>query len=638
MEKVEFFNFVKEAAKERKSLYRGTIKDRRKLHDFLLANEWFGLEGMAVTGSASYTAPDKLYLTGKQTEELCGHLSLWLDGFQRENHEKLEILLRYCERQMPETAGYYREYIQTEGRPDDISSWRLLDFLLYHLPCEITRMDTEEAGKLVDTLDLEATRAVSELYAGFNSWLQEKLDARGWRYKFEYRKKRENIEAYTIRQFSTMAYCIFNEEHWKQEHLVEKACHSAAYANLWVFIAMHFVCGLRSTDIIRLPMPDLEEPGETFRERVMAGTVGRPERISQDLTIRIRMKPRRPHKTMRGTGIPDIKVYIPVSLEKPMGIILGIAASHCTGIKPGEPFIRTDRSVSRTRKFFGRDFMDALGGRGFASSRANKSYLQGLEKMVDASEGSVKGYMIAALARSHKGRLGTLPDVTDVYLKDAAFSGYRPEFIAREMFERGVFGFIPHLLLEAYAGKDYEGLTITEQTALIRQIGIRPSGIENIVQACEVSMARAREAVSEIMSKRTDIAALLQEIASGEAVGKQDGCLCVMSGGGFPCPFPERAGCIGCRYEIHTKAVLHELSGEYARMRGLAGGAEGWRYQEMLRRAILPVIGEYITEMKGQIPGIDMDAVSEILEGGVTGYAYSGEQAGGNGLQQISGS
>lgn len=638
MEKVELFAFVKKAAKERQSLYRGTIKERAKFMEFLISNGWFGTEGLAGTDSAPHAASGKLYITENQAEALREHLSLWLDGFRRQNHEKLEILLQRCAERFPETAGHYQEYIREKDLCNDISSWRLLDFLMYYLPCEIMEMDAEETGQLVDLLDQEATRAVSVMYADFNAWLQEKLGIKGWRYRFEYRKKRDVTEAYSVRQFSIMAYCIFNEKSWEQEHLVEKACASPEYANLWAFIAMHFVCGLRSTDIVRLPMPDLEMSGEIFRRKVVEGTVEAPERIAQDMQIRIRLRPKQPHKTMAGHGIPDIKVEIAASLEKPMGIILGIAASHCTGIKPGAAFIHADRAISRTRKFFGQEFMAALNGKGFASSRANKSYLQGLEKMADTSEGSIKGYMIAALARSHKGSVGTLPDITDTYLKDAAFSGYKPEFIAREMFERGVFGFVPHLLLEVYAGKDYEGLPVTAQTELIRQVRICPSGIENIVQACETSLARAREAVSDVISERMDIASLLQDIASGEAVGKQDGCMCVMTGGGFPCPFPERFACIGCRYEIHTKALLHQLSSEYSRMRSLASGRDGWRYQEMLRKVVLPVIGEYIAEMKDAVPCADMNTVSELLEGGIKGYAYSGKQDGRDGLQQISGS
>ncbi len=624
MERVELFATVKKAARERKSLYRGTIKDRGRLLEFLEMNGWFDQD---VTGSSGGppAVKGRLYVTESQAEALCENLGLWLDGFRRENHEKLEILMRYGKKSLPQTVSCYREFIREESLEDDISAWRLLDFLIYHLSGEIMEINPEEAGQLADALDQEATRAVSGLYSRFNDWLQKKLGISGWRYKFEYRRKRGDTEAYTVRQFSCMAYCVFNEEYWEQQNLVEKACSCALYANLWAFVAMHFVCGLRSTDIVRLPKPDLSEPQESFRKKAVEGTLEAPEAISQDIQIRLRYRPKRPQKTMAGSAIPDVKVFIPASLEKPMGIILGIAASHCDGIRPGGEFLRPDRSVSRTRSFFGKDFMAALGGKGFASSRANKAYLQGLEIAADTSEGSIKGYMIAALARSHKGGLGTLPDVTDIYLKDAAFSGYKPEFIAREMFERGVFGFVPHLLLEVYAGSDYTSLPVTEQTLLIKEMGIQPSGIEGIVRLCGVSLARARDAVADVLSSEMDAATLIQEIASGRAVGKQEGCLCVMTGGGFPCAFPDRAACIGCRYEVHTKSILHQLSREYARMRQMSGGPDGWRYRAMMREAVLPVIGEYLASTKNIIPDTDMSAMSEIMEGGVSGYAYIGE-------------
>ncbi len=631
MEKVELFRAVKAMVYDRRSLYKGSIKDRDKLLDFLEMNGWFGLDRNEIIRSE-----DGISITEDHMRILRDKLGLWLDGFRRSNSEKLELLLAFGEKSLPQTVSYFREYIRAESRNDDISSWRLLDFLLYHLPGEITEIDTDAEGRLVDKLDREATRSVAELYAGFHEWLQKKLGISGWRYKFEYRKKRDEIGAYTVSQFSHMAYCVFNDEWWEKQQMVEKACKSAAYANLWAFIAMHFVCGLRSTDIIRLPMPDLGCDGDTFREKVLSGIFENLEAISQDMQIRVRYRPGHPNKTAAGSDIPELKVFIPVTLEKPVGIIIGIAASHCDDRKPGDHFIHADRSISRTRGFFGKEFMEVLGGKGFASSRANKAYLQGLEMMADASEGNVKGYMIAALARSHKGGFATLPDVTDIYLRDAAFSGYKPEFIAREMFERGVFGFVPHLLLEVYAGSEYTQLSIPDQTWLIKNFGIRPSGIESIVRICESSLARARDTVADIVASKADIAALVQEIASGRAVSRQDDCLCVMTAGGFTCPYPDRAACMGCRYEIHTKSVLHQLSSEYARMKMFSDGPDGWRYRAMIREAILPVIGEYLATVKEQIPEIDMDAMAEIMEGGVSGYDNGGEQAGGNRLQQVS--
>ena len=172
MGKTDLFAAVKDLACKRKSLYTGSIKERRKLLSFLEMNGWFG-QDVEVLPDNTVLAGKKLYVTEEQASALCSSLHLWLDGFRKGNSEKLEILMRYGEEILPRTTALYREYISGENLADDISAWRLFDFLLFHLSGEITVLNPEEMEKLVDTLDVEATRAVSELYAGFNAWMQK---------------------------------------------------------------------------------------------------------------------------------------------------------------------------------------------------------------------------------------------------------------------------------------------------------------------------------------------------------------------------------------------------------------------------------------------------------------------------------
>lgn len=120
-----------------------------------------------------------------------------------------------------------------------------------------------------------------------------------------------------------------------------------------------------------------------------------------------------------------------------------------------DPFVSTDFTLQDIIRFFGEDFVRASGYRKFKSRRANKSYLQGIEAVADDIAGNPKGYMLASLARSHKGGIGKLSEITDVYLRDAKFTGEDPAFVLKEMFERGIFGFIPCMLLEMYEGKSY---------------------------------------------------------------------------------------------------------------------------------------------------------------------------------------
>ena len=183
MGKTDLFATVKELACERKSLYRGSVKERRKLLDFLEMNGWFGQDVGALPND-TVSAGKKLYVTEEKAAALCSSLHLWLDGFRKGNSEKLEILMRHARKTLPQTAALYQEYIEGENLEDDISAWRLFDFLLFYLPGEITELNPTEMEKLVDTLDIEATRAVSELFAGLNAWMQKKLGISGWLCRF----------------------------------------------------------------------------------------------------------------------------------------------------------------------------------------------------------------------------------------------------------------------------------------------------------------------------------------------------------------------------------------------------------------------------------------------------------------------
>ena len=111
--------------------------------------------------------------------------------------------------------------------------------------------------------------------------------------------------------------------------------------------------------------------------------------------------------------------------------------------------------------------------------------------MTGADEpGKPKGYMLAALARSHKSDIGKFAETTEIYLKDARFCGYSPEFIIRQMFERGIFSFIPAALLEIYTGEAYVKLPIISQTRLIGELGLSANQVDELIETashCKVA-------------------------------------------------------------------------------------------------------------------------------------------------------
>jgi hypothetical protein len=191
------------------------------------------------------------------------------------------------------------------------------------------------------------------------------------------------------------------------------------------------------------------------------------------------------------------------------------------------------------------------------------------------------------------------------------------------MFERGVFSFIPALMMEMYANEGYTELPIPVQTKVLAEIGIEASGLEGLTKAVGASLIKARNAITKVMKRPKDIrggiADILQNIASGNAPGRQDGFLCLMVASGAACVDAKRSCCIGCGYEIYTKTVLHYLSKEYARLMAIkkkAEPAEAARYSKILKEAIMPAITEMFICIKRLCPDADIRALVNATEMG----------------------
>ena len=607
------------------SLYRDNRFDRSNLLEFMDLNDWFG---------AKYTMQDKEpRISASALQGIRGSLTLWLSAYMRTGREKLAILLDHFQDRYPQTCSLYRKFVSDSQMDDDPSAWRLLDFLLCEIDREITEYSETDLESLVALMDSSATRTAAKVFADFlGTTTPEGEPLSSWTYTFNVRDSPDLVNsAYPVTDFATMAYCAFNEEMWEQQDMINKAVQNKTYADLWLFVALHFICALRVSDMARLPAPALTRSGDAVMESVVAGTFTNHEAaaLADELAIRLMLKPMKPSKTSAHKSVPELKVFVPQSLRSPLGRIIAIVLAHHPEIRAGDGFVKPDTNLATIRKFFGDHFAKALGHRRLSSRRCNKSYLQGIAAITDDAPGKPKGYMLAALARSHKTGIGTLSEMTDVYLRDAKFTGYSPEFIVHQMFERGVFSFIPAVLLEMYAGALYTQLPITEQTGMIRWLGLNAAQIENLCSTLERAMTKSRSAVRGVLAASGDFKqntfTMLQNIASGNAPGRQDGCLCLMAAAGRPCPFADRVSCIGCGYEVLTKALMQTLVNEYVHLSvhaKRADRAEARRSKQIIECAVLPAVMEMLSAIRMLWPDADTSELLDIMEEGVN-YADS---------------
>ncbi|GHV10524.1 hypothetical protein FACS1894219_00100 [Clostridia bacterium] len=615
MTNVNLFAFAEQLASSSDSLYTGLRFDKVRLLEFMEVNDWFGIAPVM---------RDKIpHIIPAESDFIRPSLELWLAAFKQPNYVKLDVLLQHFEAAYPKACKLYRDFTVAEKLENEPSAWKLLDYMFSNFDKEINEYSEPEIEAFIQMLDTKSTLAAARIFADFLRFA--KLTK--WTYGFSSRgNMAETNTAYSLQDFAVMAYCVFNEEMWDEQELIKKAVDNYQFADLWLFTALHFVCALRGTDMTRLPAPRLPyEPKQVLSE-ILNGAFPETDAaaLTDELTFRLELKSAKPKKTEAYKDVPEVKLYIAESLRIPLGIIIAIALAHHSDVKPGEQFVFAADNRNLYKQFFGSKFNDATGNRTLSIRRCNKSYLQGIEAVASKENvpGAPKGYMLAGLARSHKGGIGKLPEITEIYLKDAKFVGYSPEFIAREMFERGVFSFIPAVLLEIYTGEDFKKLSVHNQTLMVQTVGLSPGEIEDLLAVTESVLLRARETVSTIVShfemERHNISAVLQNIAAGNAPSRMNECLCLMTAIGERCQNPSRAGCIGCGYEILTKSAMRLLSREFERLksqRNIALKSESWRFTKLMEHTVLPAIAEIIACAKTLNPGSDISLLLDILEG-----------------------
>ena len=355
-----------------------------------------------------------------------------------------------------------------------------------------------------------------------------------------------------------------------------------------------------------MPLP---EDAETLLQQIRTNSLSDTfyERIIDKLEFQIRMHPWKPQKTHK-YNVPDVKIFFPQSLKVQFGIMYLLVLIH------RELEHRQNKELFRLPqtelllKFLGKRFVDQLEKGRFSSRSANKAFLQGIQTHAEQDPSiRMTGYMMASLARSHKGSENELAPITEVYLRDANFTGQTAEYFAKIMFDRGVLSFIPDLLLKIVYGPSYENLLPIDQTQFIQSIDISPSQIEELMITNLQVMQQARLDVMELLKKKSqsEIMEGLIRIAQGQAASKSDYSYCLCRALGQKC---DHVTCISCPYEIQTRTGIYMLTQQYRYMMKQYREAdqtnktrEAARYRKMIEH-IIPVLASAASYLQQKNP------------------------------------
>lgn len=580
-----------------------TIKHREKVSGFLLDNEWFGVS----INLDDYT------ISEKDAEVLKNHIKDYLT-----TPPGIKSMEGIFSKKFPSTSELFVQFAEEE-KLSETNRFYLLDFLAYYLTKDLFLYSDAEVETLVEVATEVLTKSQGNILIQFIKWLLNKGVTR-YRVSFEM-TKRYTIEsangAYELDEYLELMYYLFNENYIIKNDMLCKAANSKNYADTWLYLGLHFICALRSTDLERLGHPKLtREPLEVL-EAVVDGTWSSSEarRTLLSITTRLTYLNLTPNKTKNASNVAQLKFHVPESCQVLIGTLLAICEAHFQLQIPynaENPLIRQIKTYEKITSYMGEEIGNLFLERNFSSRSANKSYLQSVAMLADdvleeKSELNIKGYFLAALARSHKGDFNEFAQTTTTYLKDAQLGQLKPEMVAKELFERGVLSMIPSMLLTIVTRGKYKKLSPSQQTQMIKSLDLTPIEIEKTLELSIRADSRSQQALKTLVENNVDPEQLLticHRIGNGEAFSKQGESMCLLSALGKLCPYDDRQHCVGCQYELQTKSTLLLLIGEFNRLnkqyQKLKNELERGKVRAILEKQIKPCLTEMLRALSEQ--------------------------------------
>lgn len=593
---------------------------------YLSDNDWFGITPKWESG--------RVMIDPEDFEPFTDRFHLFFQNYTLKTNEKNELLLSILEDRFPDTSGKLKRFYQEYEVSEEIIYY-LTDFLVYYLPKDLCIMNDSEVAELLANAYRDMPKQYGIVLCTLFIWLKDTYKTRYSNdYVMSIRKERSDANgAYDMEEYLTLMYFLFNEDYILEHDMYGQAAHSKNHVDTWLFLALHYICALRNSDLVRIAHPRLTmEPAEVL-QRVEEETF--PDEDARltlySITWRLSVLPLTPNKTKRHSGIASVKFCVPESCEVLIGTLFALAEAHrqIKGVPDEEPLIRCISDYDRITRYMGDEIGSLFLEANFRSRSMNKSYMQSVFLLTDDilehdDVFHVKGYILAALARSHKGSYGDFSASTAVYLKDAKLSGLTPEFVARELFERGVLSFIPSMLLKMITRGDYNKLPVHKQTLLIQQLDLSPGEVEQVVSISNRSKKQAAELVRRFYpddeNRTGSILQTLHRIANGNAVSKQDECLCLITAMKRFCPYSDRSSCIGCEYEISTKSTVFLMVSEYKRLYQLYHQTSDERikgkYRALIKETVLPAMDELLQCIQEQYGEEALRSLEQMIKEG----------------------
>lgn len=214
----------------------------------------------------------------------------------------------------------------------DIKKFFIYIFYLLKLEKEIYDYNNNEVDALVSLLCEEVTLSAGKRFSDF---LFKMKQSHQTAYTSDFVLESRNIEsktkeAYSSDTFLRLVYYLYNQEYIDENLMIEKACESWYTANTWLYLAIHMISAIRDTDLEQLPHPRLSKSPKEIIEAIKSGSYSDAEArlVIQSIHRQLLYFSHAPNKTLKYSGISDIKLIIPESATVLLGKLFALVESH----------------------------------------------------------------------------------------------------------------------------------------------------------------------------------------------------------------------------------------------------------------------------------------------------------------------
>ena len=595
--------------------------DRTKYIEFLEKHRYFGIE-VIPPDKVFFSVPgrDDFYIRRADTEFLDYESRGFFEDFGVSEREKVARILKDSKGHGT-TRRCVENYLAFMEDGENIYTPSLTGFV--RIVFEIPDISIASDNDIIAAIEVAELGKTKSYLADFFTYVFSRETVRYHRFALK-KDESEALPAYTYEEFAHLAKILFNTGYEREHRLTEKALDNSWYAEMWMFLACHYVCGWRASDICsRWVYPNLKGESnpfgictETLKEDILRGAIQDEvyETVAMYVIRRIEMAYNVPQKTghgrLRSEILPELRPFF--------GKLTLIAEYH--HLVSGEGYMKPCR-IYRYRNrvdccdFFGEEILKVTGMRHLSSRRLNKSYLQGLEQAArDNGNTVLVSHVIAAYARNHADA-----DTTVVYLRDHGLTGETAGVVLFMMMQRGVFGAdLYHALLAAYPDT-FKSLSAGEQTRLMAKIPLSAYELETsgaVLAASEEIYGRLSLGDTKVPSET--LKAMLA-VSRGRGRAKEEGIYCMRKALGLCCDHPLYGSCIAnlCPSHIFTAEGIPSLLRVLRAYAGKYGRTGNVKYAAALKKCIIPAFQEILNDVIRGMADDEKGAVRKLIEEGL---------------------